>query len=147
MVFLFQKPKTKGPAPATHGRPMLRATTAAWLVMPPRVVSTPVEIAANDVFHKDDIEAVSSVSYSFFAILVAYLDRFFSNLLVLQNKNPHSNWFVLTFCCVHSMDVIWAGLVSHEDDLLSVVETLHSLKGKMHRSLSKSFKKQTVLNL
>eukprot|EP00438_Fugacium_kawagutii_P021523 Skav233408 [mRNA] locus=scaffold892:134441:141349:+ [translate_table: standard] len=29
------------PAPATHGRPMPRATTAAWLVMPPLVVKTP----------------------------------------------------------------------------------------------------------
>ena len=29
------------PAPATQGRPMPRATTAAWLVMPPRVVRMP----------------------------------------------------------------------------------------------------------
>jgi hypothetical protein len=28
-------------APQTHGRPMPRATTAAWLVMPPRVVRMP----------------------------------------------------------------------------------------------------------
>ena len=30
------------PAPLTHGRPMPRATTAAWLVMPPRQVTTPL---------------------------------------------------------------------------------------------------------
>ncbi len=30
------------PAPATQGRPMPRATTAAWLVMPPRVVKIPL---------------------------------------------------------------------------------------------------------
>src|ERR687889_516898 len=30
------------PAPATQGRPMPRATTAAWLVMPPRVVRMPL---------------------------------------------------------------------------------------------------------
>ena len=30
------------PAPETHGRPMPRATTAAWLVMPPRAVRMPV---------------------------------------------------------------------------------------------------------
>ena len=29
------------PAPHTHGRPMPRATTAAWLVMPPRLVRMP----------------------------------------------------------------------------------------------------------
>jgi hypothetical protein len=29
------------PAPATQGRPMPRATTAAWLVMPPRAVRMP----------------------------------------------------------------------------------------------------------
>ena len=29
------------PAPHTHGRPMPRATTAAWLVMPPRAVRMP----------------------------------------------------------------------------------------------------------
>ena len=30
-------------APATHGIPMPRATTAAWLVMPPRAVRMPLE--------------------------------------------------------------------------------------------------------
>ena len=29
------------PAPVTQGRPMPRATTAAWLVVPPRMVRTP----------------------------------------------------------------------------------------------------------
>ncbi len=29
------------PAPVTQGMPMPRATTAAWLVMPPRVVRMP----------------------------------------------------------------------------------------------------------
>ncbi|MCY1561883.1 hypothetical protein D9M68_992000 [compost metagenome] len=29
------------PAPETQGRPMPRATTAAWLVMPPRAVTMP----------------------------------------------------------------------------------------------------------
>ena len=29
------------PAPETHGRPMPRATTAAWLVIPPRAVRMP----------------------------------------------------------------------------------------------------------
>ncbi len=29
------------PAPETQGRPMPRATTAAWLVMPPRAVRMP----------------------------------------------------------------------------------------------------------
>ncbi len=29
------------PAPDTHGTPMPRATTAAWLVMPPRAVRMP----------------------------------------------------------------------------------------------------------
>src|SRR5207248_2156195 len=31
----------RSPAPETQGRPMPRATTAAWLVMPPRVVRMP----------------------------------------------------------------------------------------------------------
>ncbi len=32
----------RSPAPATQGRPIPRATTAAWLVMPPRVVKMPL---------------------------------------------------------------------------------------------------------
>ena len=33
--------RRRSPAPTTHGRPRPRAITAAWLVMPPRTVSTP----------------------------------------------------------------------------------------------------------
>ena len=33
------------PAPETHGQPIPRATTAAWLVIPPRHVTTPLETA------------------------------------------------------------------------------------------------------
>ena len=37
----FNRPLNIEPAPETHGRPMPRATTAAWLVMPPRAVTMP----------------------------------------------------------------------------------------------------------
>ena len=39
---LFSRLIRRLSAPATHGLPMPRATTAAWLVLPPRAVSTPL---------------------------------------------------------------------------------------------------------
>lgn len=47
---VFKETLSCCPAPATQGRPMLRATTAAWLVMPPHVVRIP-EQPSNSAVH------------------------------------------------------------------------------------------------
>jgi hypothetical protein len=60
------------PAPDTQGRPMPRATTAAWLVMPPRAVTMACGgMHAVNVFragfnaHQDDFLALGGARFGF----------------------------------------------------------------------------------
>mmetsp|Transcript_24141 Transcript_24141/g.91101 ORF Transcript_24141/g.91101 Transcript_24141/m.91101 type:complete len:360 (+) Transcript_24141:1168-2247(+) len=55
----------RDPAPATQGLPQLRATTAAWLVMPPRAVRTPLAACMPPMSSGDVSSRTSSTAMPF----------------------------------------------------------------------------------